>query len=252
MGIQSSRISENDLFGRSFLKKPDGARYYNYYSTIDSIRPLLQSKDWNEYVTGYYVNVSGNMDAVRLSFFADDPQNALKCKDDFCSANNIVEIQPCEYPHKFKVSEDYGGEELRFRKFLHMYTLIGIDLINSDLLNARCLFVTFRLQVMRSRQEYKPHFEGTFEKHSLTYSSLSVEDKEQFWSDLSNWPNPPQVDWAHMMVNMILPGDFVRAREWNDFLTPKPALSIAKINQKIAPMNFQIPVGWEPMKKQTT
>lgn len=250
MGIHSLKISENDLFGRFFLKRPDGEKYHNYYRTIATICSLLQCNDWNECVTGYYINVAGDMDAVRLSYFTSDPQNTLKCKDDFCSANNVAEIQSCEYPHEVKISEGYGGEELRFRKFLHMYTLIGIDLINSDLIKARCLFATFRLQVMRARQAYKPHFEGTFEKCSQTYLSLFEEDKQQFWSDLSNWPNPPQVDWAHMMVNMILPGDFVPA--WNDFLSPKPALTIEEINQIVAPMNFQIPVDWEPMKKQIT
>jgi len=250
MDIHKSTISENDLFGRFFLKKPGGVQYHNYYSTIFALSSLLHSNDWNECVTGYYINVAGNMDAVRLSFFANDPQNALKCKDGFCLANNVAEIQPCEHPYEIKISEGYGGEELRFRRFLHMYTLIGIDLINADLLNARCLFATFRLQVMRARQAYKPHFEGTFVKHSQTYLSLSENDKEQFWTDLSNWPNPPQVDWAHMMVNMILPGDVVPA--WNDFLSPKPALTVGEINHIVAPMNFQIPVDWEPMKKQIT
>jgi len=250
MGNYTSRISENDLFGRFFLKKPNGNQYDNYYSTIIEVCSLLHSEDWDECVTGYYLNVAGDMDAVRLSFFTVDPQKALKCKDDFCLSNDIVEIQPFEYPLKTRISEGYGGEELRFRRFLHLYTLIGIDLLNADLLNARCLFATFRLQIMRSRQAYKPHFEGTLEKHSQTYLSLSEEGKEQFWSDLSNWPNPPQVDWAHMMVNMVLPGDFVPA--WEDFLSPKPALTVQEINKIVAPMNFQIPFGWAPMKKWIT
>jgi hypothetical protein len=247
MRTECSRISEEDLFGRFFLKKPGGIKFDCYYNTIVELGPLLDSEEWNECVTGYYINVAGDMDAVRLSYFTVDPQKASKCKDDFCFSSNIVEIRPPELPQKTRVSEGYGGEELRFRKFLHMYTLIGLDLIKADLLNARCLFVSFRLQVMLSRQEYKPHFEGTFEKHSRTYSSLSDKDKEQFWDDLSNWPNPPQVDWAHMMVNMILPGDFVPF--WNEFLSPKPAMAAEEINKIIAPMNFQIPAGWEPIKK---
>jgi hypothetical protein len=247
MAVFSSKISENDLFGRFYLKKPGGVKYGNYYSTIKVIYPLLQSDKWKQCVTGYYINVAGDMDAVRLSYFSPDPPKALQCKDDFCSANDLVEIKPSGYPEEANVSQGYGGEELRFRKFLYMYTLIGIDLITTDLLNARCLFATFRLQIMRSRQEYKPHFEGTFEKHSQTYLSLSEKDKDQFWSDLSNWPNPPQVDWAHMMVNMILPGDFVPV--WNDFLSPKPALTIEEINKIVAQMNFQIPGGWSPIKK---
>jgi hypothetical protein len=250
MRTDCSRISENDLFGRFFLKKPNGIKFDNYYNTIVELHSLLYSEDWNECVTGYYINVTGDMDAVRLSYFTVDSQKVLKCKDDICSGNNIVEIQPHEHPHKTRISEEYGGEELRFRKFLHMYTLIGLDLLKADLLNARCLFVTFRLQVMRSRQAYKPHFEGTLEKHSQTYSTLTEEGKERFLDDLSNWPNPPQVDWAHMMVNMILPGDFVSV--WNDFLSPKPAIAIDEINKNIASMNFQIPVGWNPIKKEIT
>lgn len=250
MGTDCSRISENDLFGIFFLKKPNGIKFDNYYNTIFELRSLLNSEDWNECVTGYYINVVGDMDAVRLSYFTVDPQKVSKCKDDFCSCNNIVEIQAPEHPHKTRISEAYGGEELRFRKFLHMYTLIGLDLLKADLLNARCLFVTFRLQVMRSRQAYKPHFEGTFEKHSQTYSSLSEKGKKRFWDVLSNWPNPPEVDWAHMMVNMILPGDFIPP--CNDFLSPKPAMAVEEINKTIASINFQIPLGWNPIKKEIT
>ena len=101
---------------------------------------------------------------------------------------------------------------------------------------------------MRSRQEYKPHFEGTFIRDSRVYSSLSDEDRNQFWNDLSYWPNPPQVDWAHMMVNMILPGDFIT--NWNDFLQPKPALTIEEINKIIKPLKFQIPIGWRPINSK--
>lgn len=247
MGTECSRLSENDLFGRFFLKKPNGIKFDNYYNTIIELRSLFDSEDWEKYVTGYYINVAGDMDTVRLSYFTVDPQKVSKCKDDFCLSNNIVESQPLIIPHKTRISKPYGGEELRFRKFLYMYTLIGLDLLKADLLNARILFVTFRLQVMRSRQAYKPHFEGTFEKHSQIFLSLSDEDKKQFRDDLSNWPNPPQVDWAHMMVNMILPGDF---QKWNDFLSPKPAMTFEEINRIIAPVwNFQIPNGWSPIKK---
>ncbi len=57
MGDNCSRISENDLFGRFFLKKPNGHRFENYFNTIAVLRFLLDSKDWNECVTGYYINL---------------------------------------------------------------------------------------------------------------------------------------------------------------------------------------------------
>jgi toxin ParE1/3/4 len=47
-------------------------------------------------------------------------------------------------------------------------------------------------------------------------------------------------------------GVFFKGQVWNDFLSPKPAMTVGEINQIVAPMNFQIPVDWEPMKKQIT
>ena len=244
MRIDCSRISENDLFGRYFLKKPNGIKFDNYYNTIVELRSLFDSEDWNKYVTGYYINVADDMmNAVRLSYFTADAAKVSKCKDNFCSSNNIVESHPPILPDETRISKGYGNEELRFRKFLHMYTLIGLDLLKADLLNARCLFATFRFQVMHSRQAYKPHFEGTFEKHSQIYLSLTDEDKKQFWDDLSKRPNPPDEAWAHMMVNMILPGDF---------LSQRSIIAVEEINKIIATINFQIPNGWVPIKKRIT
>jgi hypothetical protein len=117
--------------------------------------------------------------------------------------------------------------------------------MNTDLVYARRLMATFRLQVMLSRQPYRPHFQRTFEEQSSVYNSFSAEQKEQFWQDLSNWPIIQQVDWAHMMVNMILPGDFVA--QWNNFLTPQEALSIIQVNNIVKNMGFTIPGGWRPL-----
>ena len=133
MEYDKLRISETDLFGRFFLKKPNGGKYKNYFDTVFVLSALLEAKDWYESVTGYYINVTGNMDAVRLSYFTTDPEMVNKCKENFCSDYNIIEIQLPEYPHAIRISEQYGNEELRFRKFLHMYTQIGLDLIKANL-----------------------------------------------------------------------------------------------------------------------
>lgn len=234
------RLKETDVFGRFYLKLPGDRRFDNYFRTIDALRPLLSSDGWDKAATGYYLNVAGNMDTVRLSYFTADPDNAQNCAESFCQGNNIIEGQNREPPHPTRIAEKYGGEELRFRRFLYLYTLIGLDIMQAVLLNARCLMATFRWQVMLSRQPYQPHFQRTFEKESLSYNALSEKQKEQFWSDLSNWPNPPQVDWAHMMVNMILPGDF--KDNWGYFLSQKPALSLDEINIKIQGLDFQIPL----------
>lgn len=240
-----SKLHETDLFGRFFLKVPGDAQFDTYYRSINALRPLLKSEDWNESVTGYYINVAGNMDAVRLSYFTADSARVQRCVKSFCSQNNIIESQSPELPHQTKISEGYGGEELRFRRYLYVYTLIGIDIIQADLLNARRLMATFRWQIMPSRQPYRPHFEKTFKSQSAAYNSLSQEQREQFWLDLSNWPNPLQVDWAHMMVNMVLPGDWIQ--NWNYFLLQKPAMSINEINKIVSNLGFHILDGWHPL-----
>ena len=233
-----SNINENDLFGRFSLKKPDSVMFDTYYQSIEALRPLLTSEAWSDNVTGYYINVAGNMDTVRLSYFTSNPDGLLEVVENYCQQNNI-EKNNQEQPHAARIAEAYGGEELRFRKYLHAYTQIGLDLIQENLLQARCLMATFRWQVMLSRQPYKPHFENIFEAQSSAYNSLSPEEKEQFWLDLSNWPDTQQVDWAHMMVNMILPGDFVQ--QWNLFSQPRPAKSIDEINTIMERLGFQIP-----------
>ncbi len=235
-----SRLKETDVFGRFYVKLPDNRQFDNYFRTIDALRPLLASKEWDNVVTAYYLNVAGNMDTVRLSYFTANPDNAQNCVESFCRRSNITESQNRELPHSTKIAEKYGGEELRFRRFLYLYTLIGLDIMQANLLNARCLMATFRWQVMLSRQPYRPHFQRIFEEQSPSYNALSDAQKEQFWLDLSNWPNPPQVDWAHMMVNMVLPGDF--KNNWDYFLSQKPALRSDEINIKIQGLGFQIPI----------
>jgi hypothetical protein len=239
-----SRLQESGLFGRFYLKVRGNRQFDTYFQTIDVLRPLLNSGEWNEAVTGYYINVAGNMDTVRLSYFTSNPSRTASCIDSFCTSNNIQSQNP-EIPHATRISEGYGGEELRFRRYLYTYTLIGLDIMSADLLYARRLMATFRLQVMLSRQSYTPHFQRTFEEQSPGYNSLSAEQKEQFWSDLSNWPDLRQVDWAHMMVNMILPGDFVN--NWNYFLTPRSALNLDEINRIIQGLGFRIPRNWHPL-----
>ena len=166
--------------------------------------------------------------------------------DHFASEHKLRNIREPVIPHPIKISEKYGGEELRFRRFLSTYAQIGLDIMKADLLNARCLFATFRWQVMRARRPYRPHFLRAFQSQSPFFNSLSVDEIDQFWRDLSHWPNPPQVDWAHMFVNMVLGCDWNTPESWKRFLNPEPALSISEINKLVVKQGFQIPLNWCP------
>ena len=66
------------------------------------------------------------------------------------SQNGLKHINEPTIPKHFRNSAGYGGEELRFRRFLFTYTLIGLEIMETDLLHARRLFATFRWQVMRA------------------------------------------------------------------------------------------------------
>lgn len=239
-----TRLKKTDLFGRFYLGKPNGGRFRGYYESLNAMRPLFRSKEWLQSVTGYYVNVAGKQDAVRLSYWTTSPRQTRRMVDLFVSKHGLKHIERPTMPKPTKNSAGYGGEELRFRRFLGTYTLIGLEIMETDLLNARCLFATFRWQLMRAGKPYRPHFLGTFENQSFFFNHLSSSEKEQFWRDLAYWPDPKKVDWAHLFVNMVLGADWFPV--WKYFHSPQRPLSFSEINQLVKPMGFQIPENWTP------
>ncbi|MBW1982552.1 MAG: hypothetical protein JRJ12_15180 [Deltaproteobacteria bacterium] len=242
-----SELRNTDLFGRFYLKTANSKKYLGYYEAVDAIRSLVYSEQWLQCVTGYYINVADeNQDAVRLSYFTPSPKMVDEVVKRFVASHGLQMVRRPVPARAVVVSKAYGGEELRFRKYLATYSPIGLDIMAADLLNARCLFATFRWQVMRARKPYKPHFLRTFKNQSMFYNSLAPAEKEQFWLDLANWPNPPQVDWAHMFVNMVLAADWNTREEWPKFFQPQPPLTTAEINKKVKEQGFQIPPGWHP------
>jgi hypothetical protein len=237
-------LKETDLFGRFYLKAPNGGRFEGYYNSLNAIRALVLGREWLRSVTGYYINISGNYDAVRLSYWTVSPEHAREVVNRFVTEHGLKHIKQPTIPKHARNSHAYGGEEMRFRRFLATYTQIGLEIMETDLLNARSLFATFRWQVMRAGKPYKPHFLRTFENQSFFYNALSSAEKEQFWLDLAHWPDPQQVDWAHMFVNMVLGLDWFPV--WDNFHSPQPPLSIAEINRRVKRMGFQIQQNWSP------
>jgi hypothetical protein len=243
--MQRPTLSIADLSGRFYLQLPGGGgRFAGYFASLEALRPMLEGAKWQGAATGYFINVAGDFDAVRLTYFTAAPETLNEVVSAFAAARGLAQSQPPEPPVPAQVAGGYGGEELRFRRYLATYTLIGLDLLRADALHARRLFATFRWQVMAARQPYRPHFERTFQRDSPFYRGLPAAEQEQFWSDLAHWPNPPQVDWAHMMVNMLLGCDWLG--DWRYFLQPRPPLSLAEINQRVAEQGFSIPADWQP------
>lgn len=248
--MEIKKISKHDLFGRFFVKKTDGTRWDSYYKTLDALRPFFGDKEFGKVVNGFYLNICGDYDSVRISYFVSkaNVKKTVSLFKNFFEKTEILEIQNSVPPREIILAKEYGGEEYeeRFRNFLDLGTQIGLELISGDLLQAKILFATYRWQVRKAGLPFREHFEPTFEKYSPTYNSLSDEEKDQFFTDLEEWPNPHQVDWAHMMVNFVLGCDWNKALLSPFYLTPGRPLPIPEINRLIRDLGFQIPLDWKP------
>ncbi len=250
--MELKRISKNDLFGRFYIKKPNGAKWDAYYKTIDALRSLFQDHEFTEIINGFYLNIWENFDSVRVSYFVDSANSdkAVSKFKKFIQENELIEIKSKESPRRTILASEYGGEEYeeRFRNFLILETQIGLDLIKNNLLNARILFATYRWRARKASLSFKQHFESTFERDSPTYNALTDDEIEQFFKDLEEWPNPPQVDWAHFMVNFVLGCDWNNVFSDPNYLSPGNPKSIPEINEIIqnSGLGFQIPFDWKP------
>ena len=243
-------ISKSDFFGIFYIKKPNGIKWDVYYRTIDVLRPLFQDAEFTEVVNGFYLNICGDFDSVRVSYFVDktNVNIAISKFEQFIHENGLIKIKEQETPKKIILAKAYGGKafEERFRNFLVLETQIGLDLIQKDLLNARRLFAIYRWQIRKASLSFREYFEPMFKRNSPTYNSLSNHEKNQLFKDLEEWPNPPQVDWAHMMVNFVLGCDWIQVFSDPNYLTPGQPLPITEINKRTRELRFQIPLDWKP------
>jgi len=210
--MEIKRTSKKDLFGIFYVKESDGTKWDSYYKTLDALRPLFKDEQFNKIVNGFYLNIYGDFDSVRISYFVDraNSKEVVSVFKEFFRKHGLLEIKNSEHPREIILAKNYGGKkyEERYRNYLVLETQIGLDLIKADLLHARILFATYRWQVRKASLPFKEHFEPIFKKYSPTYNSLSDEEKDKLFTDLAFWPNPPQVDWAHMMVNFVLGYDW--------------------------------------------
>lgn len=241
-----SKITENDLFGRFFLRTSGADCVDTYHRSVLAISPLVRSTEWNNAVSGWYINVTHGF-AARLSYFTTQPNAATIAIRSYLHRNKDVrEYRRHDPPVKTEIAADYGGYELRFRRYLCTYSPIALDLMEADLRHARCLCITLRCQLFLKGRPYRPHLEPTMQRDSKSYVALTESNREQFWADLQHWPNPKQqVDWVHMFVNMVFGHDL------NDFCSSPPpkALTIQEINKLLQRRGdtFQIPHDWRPL-----
>jgi hypothetical protein len=255
---------EKALVGKKYLKISD-IPIEGYFECIKAIKPLLTNFDSSSSMLGFYINISENetnrLNIVRLTFFTHDSEETEKIIGPFLSNNTNVISLPLEdfgdenfkEPIECKISEGYGGEEIRFRNFLNIYTHIGLDLLDYDILFSRRLVAEYRLTYSTQKISCKPLFKPVFSKHSKFFNLLNNSSRKQLWKDLdfrhtikgTNFV----ADWAHFFVNMLLPGDWIYIfpiSSINPFInpTPRPPIKGEERAKMLEIFNLNIPDGW--------
>jgi hypothetical protein len=74
--MDHGKLIAEDLFGRYLITAANSGRFNEYYRSLDIMPPLLNSQEWLSSVTGFYINVAGDFDSVRLSYFTTRPDQA--------------------------------------------------------------------------------------------------------------------------------------------------------------------------------
>jgi len=251
--MDTKNPSIDDLLGIVFLRSQDSRQINGYFECIDIIRPLLDKLDSQSHTSGFYLNVGKGLNSVRLSYLTNNVKATKKVIQEFLNGTSSITAFDFKEPHRERFSQNYGGNELRFRRFLYTYTKIGLDLLKFDVLYSRRLVAVYRLTYSPQKISCRPLFEPIFRKHSNFFNQLSASNKRQLWEDLNYWhpiPNTEFIaDWAHMMVNMLLPGDWIYIPKYSDlFLNriPKQPITGRKKAEMLKLFNLDLPEGWNP------
>ncbi len=239
-----AKISDSDLLGRFFIWEPGTEGVPGYYHVVKHLHPLFEKLKSQEDISGFYLNRIKNkhkiggetqiFDSARLSYFVPlkSVSSAINRVKDFLDENKLVESSFRECPH-------HESNPIEFMRFLSLNTIIGLDLIETNHLNAIALLATFRFQVFPARLSSRLYLEPTFCRDSTTYQKLSEEEKSFFWTGFSK--SDDRGVWAHHLVNLIIGDDY------NCYFYGEP-LPVSQINEEfLKSRNVPlIPENWKP------
>lgn len=248
-------------FGVIFFRFSDlkGLDVNKYFDCLRAVKPLLESSDFTDSTPSFYINYITNSEggnSVRLTYFTENETETKKAIEDFLNENSKIVLFPShdsKESQRGNVAEGYGGENLRFRRFLNTYTQIGLDLLDYDILYSRRLVAEYRLTYSTQKISPKPLFEPAFTKHSKFFNKLDTSSVKQLWKDLKYW-HPLKdkryvMDWAHFLVNMLLPGDWTDYKYFVGFFVnpnPRPAIIGVQKAMMLKIKNLDIPDDWKP------
>lgn len=133
-------------------------------------------------------------------------------------------------------------------------------MLDYDILYSRRLVAQYRFNYSPQKISSRPLFEPGFAKHSKFFNQLDASSIEQLWKDLNYWHSISikeyVADWAHFLVNMLLPGDWIYIKGllagkllYGDlFLRPAPKSPITggQKTEMLRMFNLDVPDNWSP------
>jgi hypothetical protein len=204
------KVSEPDKLGVIYIKlnQPPNSDIENYFEGIKKLQPFLRSTDLESKLTGFYLNM-WNKGGIRFSYFTDNSEQSADFLNSKFLSMNFENYLPKEKPHDAPFDYYLGKNKtnLEFRRFLQLITNIGLDSLKLNVIYSRILVAKYRLEIAPSGQNSRPYFESAFKKNPY-YNSLDFETKNELFEGLDYWHTSWE-DWAHMLVVMLLPGDWL-------------------------------------------
>lgn len=239
------KVKEDDAWGVLYLMPPFGVPDENdrYFKGVNALQGLFRSAEFAAQVTGFYLS-KWNRGGIRFSYFSADPGPTREYLKLDVKARKFAEYL-CETKPKRGVRfENYHGPgkgNLAFRRYLHLMTCCSLDLLSSDLLYCRRLAATYRLEIAPNHLDGRSYFQRAFQ-NSKYFEGLPAEEQCELLDGLCYWHSTWE-DWAHFLVVMLLPGDWIYSRELTRFFNPPRPLPY-EIRQRLA--GNLLLEGWQP------
>ena len=215
-------------FGVLFFRFSDlqGLDVNRYFNCLRSIKPLLlENSDFRDSTPNFYINYITNGDddggnSVRLTYFTNNETETRKAIQNFLfsDANNDVRLfcsRDCKVNIVGNAASGNTEEELRFRIFSNIYTRIGLDLLDKNILrDFRPILASYMSELAAQLRasgfsteekeiDAESHFNSFFNEHSDFFKNdLDDSKREQLWRDLRYCPRS-SLDFPHFLSNMF-------------------------------------------------
>jgi len=195
-----------------------------YFEGVSRLTKFLCSDELHNHINGFHLSLWQD-GGIRFTFFTNedlDSENYLQGQFEELSFERYLAMDE-ESPRNEQYLEycNKGKTYLDFRRYLQLMTNIGLQLLEKDITDTRDLAAKYRLEIGPEKASAKPFFEEWF-KDLDYFKSIDSTVKEELLDGLDFWFTD-RMDWAHMFIVMILPGDIINLDYYEDlFVTRRP------------------------------